>query len=117
MAAITMGGMTGIIMRGVTGVTIIITIGAMTHATTVTTIAVTGGVTGTDITMTVMPTYGARIESVIPIDDGRSGWMVRILKNGARLQRPGPTVSNMSSIECYISKIRKGPGGIETKQS
>jgi hypothetical protein len=65
-----MGGMmTGIIMRGATGVIIAIMIDATTHAMTVITIVVTRGGIATDITMTDTPTYGARIESVTPIDE------------------------------------------------
>jgi len=70
MAAIIMGGMmTGVIMRGATGAIIATMIDATTRAMTVITIVVTRGGIATDITMTVKPGYGARIETVTPIDD------------------------------------------------
>jgi hypothetical protein len=88
-----MGMMTALITRGATRVIIAIMIDATTHAMTAITIVVTRGgiptdITATDITMTDMLTYGARIESVTPIDDiaEAGGDGVRILKNRARLQ-------------------------------
>jgi hypothetical protein len=84
------GMMTGPITRGVTRVIIATMVPATTHAMTV----ITRGGIATDITMTVTPTYGARIETITQIDDigvaGGDG--VRILKTRARLQA-GPWFS------------------------
>jgi hypothetical protein len=93
MAAITIDGMmTGIIMRGPTGGMIAIMIGATTRAMTVITMVVTPGGIAIDITMTVTPGYGARIETITPIDDiaMSAGNGERILKTRVRVTGTGP---------------------------
>jgi hypothetical protein len=68
--------MTGLITRGVTGVITATMSPATTHAMTI----ITRGGIATDITMTVKPTYGARIETVTQINDIAVAGGVRILK-------------------------------------